>query len=85
MLATARVKFISVLVVIALVLGIVAELLSIVSGYYNMHKLASEAATANETAKNAERRAKAETDRAEYEAAISAVNQHYAKSIGKYP
>ncbi len=63
-LATARVRFISALVVIALLLGIVTELLSIASGYYNTLKLAAEASTAAEIAKNAERRSKAEADRA---------------------
>jgi len=84
-LSTARVKFISTLVVIALLLGIATEGISIVSGYYNMHKLAAEATTAVETAKNAERRAKGEADRAEAEAAISRVNKGYAQTIGKYP
>lgn len=84
-LSATRARLISALLVLALFLGIVSELLSIASGYYNMHKLASDATTANETAKNADRRAKAEADRAEYEAVISAVNKSYAKSIGKYP
>ena len=53
LLSTARVKFISALVVIALLLGIAAEGISIVTGYYNMQKTKAEAASAGAEAEAA--------------------------------
>ena len=46
-LSTARVKFISTLIVIALVLGIAAECMSLVTAYYNMRKAGAESEAAN--------------------------------------